>query len=162
MEQETLEKNYQRALDAAARQLSYRALSKESLRGKLLDKGISEDAAEYALAWLCERGLMDDAAFAKSVVCSYQNRGYGPLRIRQELKKRGVQRAEAESAMQEFCADISQMVILLDKRLQGDLSDRKEVNKAVAALQRRGFYWEDIREAIQAYRERLQEEEENV
>ena len=39
------------ALDAAAKQLSYRALSTQLLRDKLLEKGHSEDAVEYALAW---------------------------------------------------------------------------------------------------------------
>ena len=43
------------------------------------------------------------------------------------------------------------MRALLDKRLGGDLSDRKEVQKAIAALQRRGFLWEDIRSALNEY-----------
>ncbi|MFQ9128137.1 MAG: hypothetical protein ACLR4Z_16745 [Butyricicoccaceae bacterium] len=43
------------------------------------------------------------------------------------------------------------MLSLLEKRLHGDLSDRKEVDKAVAALQRRGFSWGDIKNALEEY-----------
>ena len=66
---------YHAALDAAARQLSYRALSASMLRDKLLDKGHDEQAAEYAVAWLLERGLLDDAAYAESVVRSCARKG---------------------------------------------------------------------------------------
>ena len=147
------EDKYRAALDAAAKQLSYRALSAKMLRDKLLDKGHDEQAADYALAWLAERSLLDDAAFAESVVRSYARKGYGTARIRQELTRRGVSREDAETAMQTFSPDRAQILALLDKRLRGDLSDRREIDKAVAALQRRGFSWGDIKGALEEYGE---------
>lgn len=147
------EDKYRAALDAAAKQLSYRALSAKMLRDKLLDKGHDEQAADYALAWLAERSLLDDAAFAESVVRSYARKGYGAARIRQELSRRGVSREDAETAMQTFSPDRAQILALLDKRLRGDLSDRREIDKAVAALQRRGFSWGDIKGALEEYGE---------
>ena len=145
------EDKYRAALDAAAKQLSYRALSAKMLRDKLLDKGHDEESADYALAWLAERSLLDDAAFAESVVRSYARKGYGAARIRQELTRRGVSREDAETAMQTFSPDRAQILALLDKRLRGDLSDRREIDKAVAALQRRGFSWGDIKGALEEY-----------
>ena len=53
--------------------------------------------------------------------------------------------------MEDCEPDYAAMTALLDKRLGGDLSDRKAVQKAVAALQRRGFLWEDIRRALNEY-----------
>ena len=41
---------YRAALDAAAKQLSCRALSAKMLRDKLIAKGHDEEAADYALA----------------------------------------------------------------------------------------------------------------
>ncbi|MDO4269686.1 MAG: regulatory protein RecX [Eubacteriales bacterium] len=149
---------YQAALDAAARQLSYRALSAKLLRDKLLEKGHDEEAVGYALAWLAERKLLNDAAFAESVVRGCARKGYGEMRIRQELTRRGVGREDAEAALRTFSPDRARMLALLDKRLHGDVSDRKEVDKAVAALQRRGFSWADIREALAAYGESLPDE----
>lgn len=61
--------------------------------------------------------------------------------------------------MQTFSPDEAQMLALLEKRLRGDVSDRKEVEKAVAALQRRGFAWNDIKHALETYGNSLPEEE---
>ena len=91
------EDKYRAALDAAAKQLSCRALSAKMLRGKLLAKGHDEEAADYALAWLTERSLLSDGQFAESVVRSYARRGYGAARIRQELSRRGISREDADA-----------------------------------------------------------------
>ena len=152
------EEQYRAALDAAARQLSYRALSAAALRDKLIEKGHSEDAADYAVAWLIERRLLDDAAYAESVVRSYARRGYGAARIRQELTHRGVDRGTAEAALLGYAPEPAQLRALLDKRLRGDVSDRKEIDKAVAALQRRGFSWQEIRDALAEYGQQLPDE----
>ena len=69
------EDKYRAALDMAAKQLSYRALSAKMLRDKLLAKGHDEEAADYALAWLTERSLLNDMLFAESVVRSYTRKG---------------------------------------------------------------------------------------
>ena len=82
---------------------------------------------------------------------SYARRGYGAARIRQELSRRGISREDADAAMELFSPALPQMLSLLEKRLHGDLSDRKEVDKAVAALQRRGFSWGDIKNALEEY-----------
>ena len=100
------EDKYRAALDMAAKQLSYRALSAKMLRDKLLAKGHDEEAADYALAWLTERSLLNDMLFAESVVRSYTRKGYGAARIRQELTRRGIDRDTAEAAMQ-TCSSVS-------------------------------------------------------
>nr|WP_297174349.1 regulatory protein RecX [uncultured Agathobaculum sp.] len=153
------EEQYRAALDMAAKQLSYRALSTRMLRNKLLEKGHEEQAVDYAIAWLTERNLLDDAAYAESVVRGYARRGYGAGRIRQELARRGIDRETADAAMQSFSPDRAQLCALLDKRLHGDVSDRREVDKAVAALLRRGFAWSEIRDALALYGGSLPEEE---
>ena len=150
MTREELEKAYQTTLSDAAKQLSYRGLSAKVLREKLLKKGHSEDAADYALAWLTERKLLDDSRFAEATVHSYGRRGYGALRIRQELKRRGVSRADAEAAMEEYTPDFAVLRSLLAKKLRNG-ADPKSVQRAVAYLQRRGFPWGDIRRALEEY-----------
>lgn len=145
------EEAYRKALDTAARQLACRALSQKQLQDRLLAKGFAEDAAEYAVAWLAARGLLNDEAFAAGVTRSYEKRGYGENRIRQELRRRGVDRDAADEALTQHTPDLAQMTALLDKRLRGDLSDRREVDKAIAALQRRGYRWDDIRAALRDY-----------
>lgn len=148
---EQVEAWYQKTLDAAARQLSYRALSTSALRQKLLDKAYPEQAVDYALAYLTEHGFLNDQQYAQSAMRSYTRRGYGTLRIRQELRRRGVAAEQADEALDEYEPNWDAMHALLDRRLHGDMSDRREVQKAVAALQRRGFLWEDIRRALNEY-----------
>lgn len=145
------------AVDLAAKQLSYRPLSAQGLYQKLVQKGQPPEAASYAVAWMLERQLLDDAEFARSIVHSYQNRGYGRLRIQQELRQKGIDRQDAEQALLFYEANAEKMLALLDKRLGGDLSDRKEIDKAVAALARRGFTYDEIRGVLAAYGERLDE-----
>ena len=99
MSQEELEAAYRKALDLAARLLAYRALSARALRDKLIAKGCAEEAADYAIAYLQAHGFQDDQKYAESTVRSYTRRGYGTLRIRQELRRRGVEREEADRAM---------------------------------------------------------------
>ncbi len=142
---------YQAALDEAGRQLSYRGLSAQALRDKLAQKGHSEEAADFVVAYLTERGLLDDARFAQAAAHSYQRRGYGAARIRQELRRRGVSREDADAALADFTADLDTLQALLDKKLHGDLSDPKQIQRAIAFLQRRGFGWAEIRAALQAY-----------
>ena len=89
---------------------------------------------------------------------SCARKGYGEARIRQELTRRGVDRETAEAALMGFTPDREKLVALLDKRLRGDVSDRREIDKAIAFLQRRGFAWNDIRDALAAYSESIPDE----
>ena len=112
------EDKYRAALDMAAKQLSYRALSAKMLRDKLLAKGHDEEAADYALAWLTERSMLNDELFAESVVRGYTRKGYGAARIQQELIRRGIDRDTAEAAMQTFSPDEAQMLALLENGIR--------------------------------------------
>jgi len=78
-------------------------------------------------------------------------KGYGPARIRQELSKRGIERETAQQALQAYQPNQTKMLAVLEQKLHGDCSDRKAVEKAIAALQRRGFAWADIRHALEVY-----------
>ena len=138
MTREELENAYEAALNDAAKQLSYRELSASALREKLLKKGHSEDVADYALAWLTERKLLDDSRFAESTVHSYGRRGYGTLRIRQELRRRGVSREDAAAAMDDYAPDDAVLLALLDKKLrpQGSAARNRVFAAARVSMER--------------------------
>ena len=105
-----------------------------------------------------ERGLLSDSRFAESTVHSYERRGYGELRIRQELRRRGVSREDADAALEDYEPDGGALRSLLEKKLKGDLSDPKQVQRTIAFLQRRGFKWGDIRRALNEYGAELDEQ----
>ena len=156
------EEEYDRAAAAAARMLSRRPLSEATLLDKLREKEFSEDSVQYAAERMRLLGALDDTAFARRIVRSYAGKGCGKLRIRQELEKRGIPRDIAQDALEEFEPDWDAMTALLHKRLRGDVSDRTQNQKAFAALQRRGFSFQQIRQAMERYCEWLENEAESI
>jgi len=70
--------------------LSRREHSRFELARKLARKGFESTIIDAVLSQLQADNLLSDQRFAESFVHSRINRGYGPLRIRQELRQRGV------------------------------------------------------------------------
>ncbi len=136
--------------------LSYRPMSAKELRDKLIQKGEGPEAAEAAVDWLCEKGLLDDGRYAGMVVRHYAGKGYGEGRIRQELQRRGVPREFWEEALQELPEPEDKLNAYLKTKLK-DPEDRAQVQKVSAALIRRGFSWEEIRTALARFRSEAEE-----
>lgn len=147
----------QGALEAAVKQLALRGMSAKMLYDTLLRKGYKETEVAAALARLTQQGYLNDTAYAEQVVQSYQQKGYGQARIRQELSKRGIDRTIAQQVLQAYEPSEEKMLTVLEQKLHGDCSDRKQVEKAIAALQRRGFAWGDIRRALESYQQAYQQ-----
>lgn len=70
--------------------LARREHSQLELRQKLCGKGFPMDVVSQVIAELSARGLQSDSRYAEIYSRSRQSRGYGPLRIRQELRQRGI------------------------------------------------------------------------
>ncbi|MDO5546979.1 MAG: regulatory protein RecX [Eubacteriales bacterium] len=155
----TPEEEYEQAASTAAAMLARRPLSEKLLLQKLKEKEFSEDSAQYAVERMRVLGALDDTTYAEMIVRSYRAKGCGKLRIRQELQHRGIPREIAQEVLEDFEPDWDAMVALLEKKLHGDVSDRTRNEKAFAALQRKGFSFSQIRQAMERYVELLDEEE---
>ena len=82
----------------------------------------------------------------------YAAAGYGPGRVRTELARRGVPKDLWEEALDQLGEQTDTIDRLLAARLRGrDPSNRKERDKAAAALFRKGYSWDDIRAAMRRY-----------
>jgi regulatory protein len=75
---------------AAVRLLATREHSRAELRRKLMARGGEASAVEGVLDALAERRLQSDARYAEQYVAQRAARGYGPARIRAELRERGI------------------------------------------------------------------------
>lgn len=157
MDKEFLENEFQRAAECAAAMLSRRPLSAAMLEKKLLDKQFSEEAAGYAVERMRVLHAVDDTAYAQLILRSYARKGSGIRKIRQEMWQRGIPEEVMSEVLEEYEPDMEIMLTLLDKKLRGDISDRKECEKAMAMLQRRGFTFSQIREAMAQYRDQCAE-----
>jgi regulatory protein len=84
------------------RLLTARPRSRAELADALRRRGIPEEVGEPVLARLSEVGLVDDAAFAESVVHSgHRHRGLGTTALGAELRRRGVPSEIADQAVAE-------------------------------------------------------------
>jgi regulatory protein len=70
--------------------LARREHSTQELRDKLLARGFEDDEIMPALQTLSREGLLSDERFTESFIHSRMARGSGPVKIRAELRQRGV------------------------------------------------------------------------
>ncbi|WP_095067032.1 recombination regulator RecX [Pseudomonas sp. Irchel 3A18] len=89
------------AMDLLAR----REHGRVELTRKLRQRGASPEHIESALDRLVEEGLLSESRYLESFVSSKARSGYGPLRIREELGQRGLQRGDIEEALRECGVD---------------------------------------------------------
>jgi len=141
----------------AANIIGSRPLSKRELTKRLVEKGNEQADAQAAADWLEELGAVDDAGYAAALARHYGARGYGPQRVREELRRRGVDRALWEQALEELPESGETLDALIQKRCRGDLSDPKERRRTCDALLRRGFSWSEVKAAMGRYVEMAEE-----
>ena len=137
-------------LEKAVSLLSYRQMSGRELRTKLIGNGTAEDTADAVVEKLFDLHLLDDEAYAASVVRHYTQKGYGAYRLRAELTRRGISRGIQEDTLSSSPGNTDQLDALLRRKLK-DPEDRNEVRKVSASLYRRGFSWDEIRAALERY-----------
>lgn len=143
------------ARERAARLAAARPLSKMELERKLIRKGQSAPAAEAAADWLESLGALNDAAYASEVVRHYAGRGYGPMKLRDELRKRGVPRALWDGALAQAPESAETLRAYLESRLRGRVPAPEERRRLADALCRRGFAWEDIAHVLGEWEESI-------
>lgn len=137
----------------AASIIGSRALSKRELTRRLVKKGSEEDDARAAADWLEDIGAVDDAGYAAALVRHYGGKGYGPARVREELRRRGVDRELWDAALEEMPEAAEILDALIRKKCRGELSDPKEKKRVSDGLLRRGFAWSDVKAAMGRYTE---------
>ena len=131
---------YRAALDSAVRSLGLREHSCRELERKLVRKGHDSELVARVMAYLWEHDLQSDSRFAESFVRSRITRGYGPIKIRQELASRGVPEQESEEQLtqsSEFWIAIAEEC--LAKKYGHPPVDRETWAVQARFLSRRGF-----------------------
>lgn len=143
--------------DRSVEMLSRRAYSHAEIQKKLVDKGEDEDTARYCADWLEERGLIDDESYAEAVARHYAAKGYGAGRVRVELSRRGISRELWDGAVDAMPEDTTKIDKFIASRLK-DTNDRDEIRRVSQALMRRGYSWDDIRDALERRRTEIYED----
>ena len=131
----------------AADLVGKRAMSRYELEKKLREKGASEAEARYAAEWLEAIGAINDAEYAAALVRHYGGKGYGPARVREKLYEKGIPKELWEDALAELPEEGEQIDAFLRLKLRGRTPDEREKRRLTAALQRRGFRWDEVKAA---------------
>ncbi|EPJ88932.1 recombination regulator RecX [Pseudomonas sp. CFII64] len=94
-----------------------------------------------ALDRLTEEGLLSESRYLESFVSYRARSGYGPLRIREELSQRGLQRGDIEQALRECGFDWQEMLQeTWQRKFAGHLPiDARERAKQGRFLSYRGY-----------------------
>ncbi|HMF49656.1 MAG TPA: regulatory protein RecX [Candidatus Saccharimonadales bacterium] len=126
------------------RYLSYRPRSENEVRNYLRLRNYPADTVENVLVKLRALNYLNDESFAHDWALSRaQSHGYGPRRIEQELRAKGIDQTTTREIVRETFAaesEASHAKRLLTRRFKGqNLEETKVMRRAAAFLQRRGY-----------------------
>ncbi len=136
---------------------SGRMLSKKELTERLTKKGASPDDAAETADWLEDLGAVDDTAYAGVIVRHYGAMGCGAARVRQELHRRGVPKELWDEALEQLPPPQEAIEKFLCAKLRGRPLTPEDSRRLAAALQRRGFSWQDIRPILNGLGQEIDE-----
>lgn len=140
------------AYDRALGMLARREYSQRELRTRLERAGCDESESQAALGQLQQQHYQDDRRFGAMLVRTRVAQGYGPARIRAELRTHGLDDAAISGLIDGAEADWTQLATAqLRKRYAGKpAADHAERGKRAAFLQRRGFAADTVRIAVRS------------
>lgn len=130
--------------------LGHRPRSQWEVRRRLLRAGFAEEAIEAVLARLAAEGLADDVGFAQAWVENREQfRPRSQALLRSELRSKRVDEDAIEMALTLVDEDRScRRAALLVARRYPSLDDEALSDKLIPYLRRRGFAWDQSREAV--------------
>lgn len=141
LDAEAAHRAYRAAYERAVRYLAAREHSEQELLSKLRARETDPGLARQVVEALKQDNLQSDTRFAESLVRSRINRGQGPIRIRQELRRKGIGDDLQEEVLThsgDFWVEIAAQA--RQKRFGDALpEDRGDWNRQARFLAGRGF-----------------------
>lgn len=147
--------NNKRAKERAFYYLSHRDYSRKELIEKL-KKVFGNSAALFAVNRIEELGLINDESFARKYAHDliFLKR-HSPQRVERELLQKGIDKDTAIKVMEELDPNVNEQIrLLIERKYAKYLLDEKGKRKAVQALQRLGYRWDDIRPVLNEFLEK--------
>lgn len=141
-----------RAQEKALNLLEYRNYSKRELTEKIARTAASREAAQAAAGRMEELGLIDDRRFGEDYAKElFSRKGYGARRAAQELRRKGLDQELVQELVEKYGSPEQSgenIRRVLEKKYPGWREDEKVRRRAFAALQRLGYSYQEVREAM--------------
>ncbi len=132
-------------MEVAVGLLARREHSERELATKLKQKGFGADEVDETLDRLLELDLLSNARFTEAFVRQRVGRGNGPVKIRYELRNRGIDDAMADAELEQYRGQWTELARQVHERKFGEVAkDFKERAKQARFLQYKGFGTEQI------------------
>lgn len=137
--------------EAAIRLLARREHGRRELADKLERKnaGVDPGVLHQVLDELAREGLQSDVRFAESFARQRAGKRFGPVRIRAELRQRGIDEGVADAAIDALEVDFFELAAetyVQRYGRSGPPGDMRERARRHQALLRRGFAHDHLRE----------------
>ena len=118
------------ALIKAANFCAYQERTHKEVRNRLYELEIIGDESEAIITWLIENNYLNEERFARLFAGSkFRQKKWGRIKIRQELKMRGVSDYCLKAGMSEIDGD--DYMITLQEIIEKKSKDIKESNKLI-------------------------------
>lgn len=130
--------------------LARREHSRSELENKLQQRVANSTVLAEVLDQLSEERLLSDERFCEAYAYYRKNRGFGPVRIKAELKARGVDEHLISDCLNEYEGDWLGVTVELIKKKYGDRleMDIQSQARRQRFLSQRGFTFDQIKRAI--------------
>ncbi len=140
-----------RAREKALYLLERKNYSKKELIRKLKLDSSDETAIEIAER-MEEVGLINDKTYAELCVRDMSNiKKYGKQRIKTELFRKGFEKEVIEEVLLGYESDESENIAyFLERKYPNWDTDEKVKRRAIAALQRKGYSWDEIKKVLRS------------
>jgi regulatory protein len=134
--------------------LGRRDHSVNELKLKLKRKTDNTEWIESSINYLISQGYLNDKRFVENYLKdSYDYKQFGPTKVKQELKQKGIDNELINSTMLELEYDYYDLAFkCLVKKCRQDIIDKKEHDKLTRFLLSRGFNFDMIRYAFDEYK----------
>jgi len=128
--------------DAAVKYLASRARSTGEMKAYLKGKGYSEDQIAEVIRDFMDYGYLDDEDYCRQYIKYAYSKGKGPLRIKQELAEKGIDRDTIDFALEDYESDESDLdraLIQARKSAGGKIIDEKTKGRIGRRLTSLGY-----------------------
>ncbi|MCD8026164.1 MAG: recombination regulator RecX [Clostridiales bacterium] len=145
--------NERRAKEKALWLISYRDHSKKELKDKV-KRTSDEESAEKAVERLEELGLLNDESYARRYAEQLLfSKHMSPNGAVYALVQKGIDEELAQQTVDEIPVDIYDSIRTVIDRKYKNINDEKIKRRAVSALQRLGYRWDEIKTVLEEYKE---------
>lgn len=133
--------DHRSAYDRALGMLARREYSQRELRARLERAGYDEAESESAIQKLRDQRYQDDDRFGEMILRARVGHGYGPSRVRAELRSNGLTDTAIEGLLDAADLDWDALALAQLRKKYGrkPVADHAERSKRAAFLLRRGF-----------------------